>query len=293
MFSIFIPSFNSNLITLSKVLNSCLANDFVDDIYIVANGYDELMLKDLKFLLFNNYRSIKLVVCKKGLLNARILAADLCESKWLLFVDDDNILSSNYTKEIAVEIKRNKQGVIFGGTVIFPTYLKPLIKKNHALVKNLLACNDHDIPNKTVDTNSVVGAGLCISSAIAADILHGLKCSGRTGDMLLSGEDTELCFKALNYGKIYNVPTARLIHVISKVRLEPKYLNRLSSSMLLTLPYLHFIYFNRSFNIIISFLLTFMSSFYFGIKIYYEKPSFHKFIQEYYNSIKFLFANIK
>ena len=168
-----------------------------------------------------------------GLSAARRRAILEASSDLLVFVDDDNVLDLTYLAR-AVEIKHAwpQLGVWGSGATIPefevpPTdYLKPLL--------HYLAIRDVKTPRWTNVFPSFEatpwGAGLCVRSSVAAAYRQyceqsSIQITGRRGQMVVSGEDLEICYLACKSGYGMGIfPELRLTHLIPKERLKEDYL---------------------------------------------------------------------
>jgi glycosyltransferase involved in cell wall biosynthesis len=179
---------------------------------------------------------------KRGILDAK---ADL-----LVFVDDDNVLDSDYLSEV-VRIKKEwpMLGVWGSGAIVPdfeklpPGHLKPLLphltlrESDRVYWSNVPFCFDA-LP---------WGAGLCVRTSVAAEYLQQLdvkssvRLTGRRGKSLMSGEDIEICYVACNAGSGMGVfPRLRLTHLIPKERIEERYLIDLMECKLMSELLLNF-----------------------------------------------------
>jgi len=162
---------------------------------------------------------------------AREASADL-----LVFVDDDNVLDPDYLAE-ANRIKREWPilGVWGSGSTMGefeqepPEHLQKLIP--------YLAIRKTDNPRwgnliPAVEAATPWGAGLCVRANVAKAYCESyeqstIHISGRRGhrDMLMSGEDVEICYVACKLGVGMGVfPELKLLHLIPKERVKEDYL---------------------------------------------------------------------
>lgn len=291
MFSIYICAHNSNHKLLSLVLKSCMRNLFIDRITIVANGYSSNGLNELDCFLKVNFSKVNLITSAPGLMNARKKAVLDCKSEWLIFVDDDNILSSTYSTELKAIIDQHSDTVIIGGTNRFPKRLEAQVSKKLGKTKSLLACEEARA-SESLLVKRVAGAGMCIKTSVAKNIAPKIVCVGRVGFDTLSGEDTEICFRAMEYGKIYKSPKLVLLHAIGSNRVHPTYLQKLSREMTITISFLHFVYWNRRFSYLFSVLMSLLSTLRVFPYIYYDRPKLTAIMRDYITSVKFMFGHI-
>lgn len=291
MFSIYICAHNSNQKLLSLVLKSCEVNFHIEKTTIVANGYSKGGLNDLESFLKKNFSAVNLITSSPGILNARKAAILDCRSEWLIFVDDDTILSSRYSKELKALIDHHSDAVIFGGTNRFPKRLEAHVPRELIKAKSLLACEEAR-PTESLLVKQVAGAGMCIKTTVAKHIAPKLVCVGRVGSNTLSGDDTEICFRSVKFGKIYRSPKLILLHAIRSNRVDPIYLHTLSRKMTITLSFLHFLYWHNKFSFRMSILMSFMSTILVLPYIYYGRPKLIEIMRDYRKSVRFMLENI-
>ena len=150
----------------------------------------------------------------------------------LIFVDHDNVLDPNYIFK-AAEIGR-KWPILgaWGAGAISPEFevepaahLKEFLpflairRVNAPRWRNVLPCIEA----------TPWGAGLCVRRSVA-DLYCGLGVSkqpitGRVGNVLLSGDDVELCYVATSLGLgVATFPEMKVLHLIPKERLSVSYL---------------------------------------------------------------------
>ena len=150
-----------------------------------------------------------------------------------VFVDDDNVLDSDYLSE-TVRIKESwpMLGVWGSGTTLgefeitppqnLEKYLPYLALRSTTAIHwtNVLPC----LPA------TPWGAGLCVRASVAhAYRIHcdqsTIQVTGRHGNNLVSGEDVEISLVACKVGLgLGTFPTLKIIHMIPKERLRKDYL---------------------------------------------------------------------
>lgn len=185
------------------------------------------------------------IVCETqlGLTMARLCGIDQATSPIVLFVDDDNRLAPNYL-ETALQIgEAFPQLGMWGGRVIgeFETEPEPwarpyldflaLRELSRPLWSNLTAHGSH-VP---------CGAGMVLRKAVAQHYAELTRNDpmrqhiGRKGQQLLSAEDSDLAYTAIEMGLGLGMfPELSLHHLIPSRRLERDYLLDLIRNMALS-----------------------------------------------------------
>jgi glycosyltransferase involved in cell wall biosynthesis len=162
----------------------------------------------------------------KGLMNARNKGIMLSKYDYILFCDDDNLLSDNYFTSIYNIFNSNNNISICGGMgielildTIKPTWFEHF-KKSYAVGSQIA------IPQITM-----YGAGMAIRRKVFDHLKYaGFESflSGRKGNNLTSGDDGEIVLSAIISGyEIYTDDSFYFYHIIPKSRLTFNYLYKL------------------------------------------------------------------
>jgi glycosyltransferase involved in cell wall biosynthesis len=171
-----------------------------------------------------------------GISYARERGAKESSAGLLVFVDDDNVLDSNYLAE-AVRIRREWPELgVWGSAATTPEFERPPPDHLVELIPYLALRSADAIYWSNVPTCVWAmpwGAGLCVRANVAA--AYGqfsrqstVQISGRSGTILLSGEDKEIAYVACRSGLGMAIfPELKLIHLIPKERVSEDYLLRL------------------------------------------------------------------
>jgi len=171
-----------------------------------------------------------------GLMPARLRGAAEARGDLLVYVDDDNVLSTNYLQS-ALELLHEFPWLgTFGAATISPQYeLEPEPRLRYYC--GILALRDG---GKDLFTNLPIltqakplGAGMCVRKeiALALQTSHRSvagKSFGRRGTNCMGGEDFEFSLKATDLGFGYGVfARLSLIHLIPAKRTRFDYLLRI------------------------------------------------------------------
>lgn len=171
-----------------------------------------------------------------GLTMARLCGIRETTGEVLVFVDDDNLLDRNYLAEVLRLAGEWPPLGVWGGR-IEPEWESPPAEWTRPYWP-YLALNFLDRPKWGNVTGSLeaapCGAGLVLRRAVAEAYATGVRTNekrqklGRRGDMLTSGEDTDIVLTATDLGYGFGVfPSLKLTHIIPAGRVAEDYLVRL------------------------------------------------------------------
>ena len=154
----------------------------------------------------------------------------------LIFVDDDNVLASNYLSD-AVTIKGDWPFLgVWGSGATIPEFERQP-REDVTQLLPYLALREISSPQWSNVFPCVAatpwGAGMCVRASVADAYCQycqnsSIQISSRRGkNLLMSGEDVEICYVACKLGRGIGVfPQLRLTHLIPKERVTPEYLLR-------------------------------------------------------------------
>jgi glycosyltransferase involved in cell wall biosynthesis len=165
---------------------------------------------------------------RRGMLEA---AADL-----FVFVDDDNVLASDYLSEVT-RIKREWPILgAWGSGAIIPEFEHQPPPRSRKYLP-YLALREITSPRwsnfLSFSESPPIGAGLCVRAEVAAAYRRhyeqpGIEITGRKGTAFGGAEDYEICFIACELGLgIGQFPSLKITHLIPKERLSDDYLVRI------------------------------------------------------------------
>jgi glycosyltransferase involved in cell wall biosynthesis len=175
---------------------------------------------------------------KLGLSVARQRGMREAVSDLLVFVDDDNVLDKTYLlNAVAVSHNWPLLGVWGSGAIIpeFESQPSKYLYRNN--LSSYLALVENKRPfwanSPSCGEAIPLGAGFCVRKSVASAYLENcststIVISDRRGTALQGGGDIEISFVACEMGLGIGVfPQLRLVHLISKDRVSPRYLLRI------------------------------------------------------------------
>jgi glycosyltransferase involved in cell wall biosynthesis len=185
---------------------------------------------------------------KLGLTRARLKGIDAAQGETIVFVDDDNVLGTDYLQHSASIARKYPAMGAWGGRIVGEFERTPSAWSTRYLP--LLAIRDirEDKLSDVLPQHETIpcGAGLCVRRSVAERYAKlvvqdarriGL---GRQGTRLSSGEDTDLALVASDLGMGTGQFVAlKLTHLIPSARLEEAYLLRLIEGMAYSHMVLH------------------------------------------------------
>ena len=179
-----------------------------------------------------------------GLTRARLRGIKEARGDILVFVDDDNVLASDFLERIGPILQRYPYLGVFGSGAVEPEFehepspkLARLAHQHNGLLP-LLALKRVSVPlwsNNPLDRDPMPwGAGLCVTRETAAcylDLTRRLNINevlDRRGQELFCSGDDLFSWAAASIGKGFGVfPELRVVHLISANRVEPEYFLKL------------------------------------------------------------------
>lgn len=222
---------------LPKVLDhlACLSvpQDFSLELIIVNNNSSD-STGTIASHLWNELKSpFPIIVVDEpnpGLMHARRTGMEKASGLYVVFCDDDNWLASNYV-ELAVQIFHSnpKVGVIGGhGTAVSTSTLPGWFKQEERHYAVGSQASESGVVTKR---GYVWGAGMVLKRPVYFDLLEsGFKsfCSGRSGESLLAGDDSEICKWHILAGyELWYEQELLFDHFMPEVRLTKSYLDNM------------------------------------------------------------------
>jgi glycosyltransferase involved in cell wall biosynthesis len=172
-----------------------------------------------------------------GLASARLRAVAESCGDLLVFVDDDNVLASDFLEEATVVHDQYPSLGAFGAGRLEPEFEHeppPEIRDLLPLLALRMAPSAR-WSNNPRDSDSIPwGAGLCVSRSVATayrqllERLDLIPVLGRKGRRLFAGDDDVFAWVAVAAGSGFGIfPQLRVTHLIAADRLKPSYLVQL------------------------------------------------------------------
>jgi hypothetical protein len=172
-----------------------------------------------------------------GLVAARVRAIRETQSKLLVFVDDDNVLATDFLEQAIAVTEGYPYLGVFGAGAIEPEFAVSPAPEVVELV-GLLALRTAPEPrwsNHYEDWPTIPwGAGLCVTRQVAEPyvaLINRLRDTvviGRNGKQLYTGEDDLFSWVSTQLGKGFGIfPNLRLTHLIPGERVTRDYFLRL------------------------------------------------------------------
>lgn len=171
-----------------------------------------------------------------GLLNARKRGISAVRYDKVIFSDDDNLLCPNYVATMARILDENPIIGAVGGKGVEEFESQPDPK-----IMPLIQGYAVGSQKTNVENNYLFGAGLALRTSLVREIYSSQTCylTGRKGDMLLAGDDSELVRSILLRGyKIHAIDEIEYIHVLASQRLTLEYYHKMEEGFVLSSPVL-------------------------------------------------------
>jgi glycosyltransferase involved in cell wall biosynthesis len=243
-FSVIICTYNPDKRLILRALKSITgqqkSSSFSSETIVVDNNSTNLFFEDEEIKkAMAAITSFKLVKeTKQGLAHARLKGFSEAGGQWIVFVDDDNELESNYLIKLQEAISSNPEVGCWGPgkiTVEFVDEAQAFVAEHYKGMFQEKNCRGYVKGNeKGWHPYYPTGSGLCMEKSIfekyTQDFNSGkLNATGRKGNALSSGEDTQIIWTAIKNGQFVGCSSEmKLVHMIAKKRCEPRYLAALN-----------------------------------------------------------------
>ena len=244
LLSVIIPTHNPHLGRLTRTLQSvrlqtlssglweCIIVDNASQPPLHPEAFPAVQTENLKIV-----RELQL-----GLASARRRGFMEAKGDYLVLVDDDNVLASDYLEQtVGLFVKNPRLGAIGGKS--YPEFESTPPKWVREF-DNLIACRDlgtkqqlsdgllnHVIGRNVYPAFAPIGAGMALrSSAASAWLTYATgEMTDRRGDELTSGGDNDIILCVMQAGwEVGYSPSLSLIHLIPNERTTRRYLARLN-----------------------------------------------------------------
>lgn len=227
--SIIICCYNSE-----KIISRCLQHlfdqetkpDLKWEIILVNNNCTDNTEKVAREL-FEKHPHIQskiIVENKAGLAYARIKGIQEAQYSYIIFCDDDNLLYRNYIQNAFSIINNDNRIGACGGMGIGEFEITP-----PAIIQKMQNC--YALGSQKNNIAFLYGAGICIRKSIYEQIIHNnypLFLTGRKGNLLLAGDDSEICRWIILLGyKLKASDDLKFIHVLPQKRLSIAYFKKM------------------------------------------------------------------
>ena len=231
LFSIVICTFN-RVEYLKRVLNYLLKLHFDTNTFQIIivdnNSSDTTKSFCLQFITDNPLYEIKYIFeVKQGLSNARNCGIKNSNGEIIVFLDDDALVMPDWLDELHRTFTLYKADVVGGKVELLYEKEKPIwLSQDLEFYLSTIDWGDKDVEIRLPD-KWLVGANIAFKKEIFENY-NFLSILGRSGEKLLSGEETELCERLQKNEKlIYYSSKAIVKHIVLPERLEKKFfLNR-------------------------------------------------------------------
>lgn len=237
LLSVIICTHNPRIKYLEKVLRSLAAQTLALEsweLLLIDNASDHILAPEIDLSWHPNGRHIREE--QLGLTPARLRGIQEAQVEIIVFVDDDNVLDSDYL-EITWQISKDFPFVgAWGGQirpefeVPPPEWIKPYL--GNLAIREFEQDKWSNLPDQHETTPC--GAGLCIRKIVAQKYTQLVSQDpkrtdmGRKGKLLTACDDSDIAFTACDIGFGTGVFTSlKLTHLIPSSRLEENYLLRL------------------------------------------------------------------
>ena len=238
--SVIICCYNSDWI-IDRCLNALeqqiISKSIPWEVIIVNNLSTDNTEKVVKeFISKNPYRYHIVYEQKPGLLYARIRGVQNAQYSYIIFCDDDNILSPHYLEGMFNLMEQDNRIGAYGGCGIAEYLAQP-----HPLVIDF--AKSYALGSQKQNINFLYGAGLCIRYDIISKLYSSnntFMLTGRCGNSLLAGDDSEIIKQVLLQGYcIKSTDDLTFLHVLPAKRLTLSYLLKIQYGFGLSYPILN------------------------------------------------------
>lgn len=248
-FSLIICSFNPEERILGQTLQSCfdLAFDKTNfEIILVDNNSSAPLQNEIyiKSHLAQHQNFFCLHEKRQGLAYARHTGILKAQAPVIVFVDDDNVLDHNYLNALNALLEKHPEVGVWGPGAVEPDYIDGApgwIRKHFGglfqekqLQETKFSCEaawPYYYP---------AGSGMVVKKEVLEKYIHDfesglLSATGRKGQQLTSGEDSQIVWTAVKMSLAAGTsPALKLKHIIPEKRTNQAYLEKLNHGISLS-----------------------------------------------------------
>ncbi|MBU3676336.1 MAG: glycosyltransferase, partial [Chitinophagaceae bacterium] len=237
MISVLICTHNPNPVFFKEVLLALKQQDYPHEkweLVVVDNASEQPVSNQFDFSWHPNTRLV--IESNLGVAHARYRACIEAKGTWFVYVDDDNVLSRNYLSTAANIIEKRPYMGCFGGKQI-GRFIDGEPAKEIKPYLSLIAVRD--VPRARISNlyaweTTPAGAGMIIRASVVWEYVAQVnqnpirKSLGRRGASLMSSEDIDIAYTALDMGYMSGLfPELTMEHIIPGKRLTLTYLLQL------------------------------------------------------------------
>ncbi len=260
MISVIICTYNPEIRLIKRAIKSVLAQktSLEYELIIVDNNSSNDFSNNSEIKSLIDYKTKIICECKQGLVFARITGVLNSKFEIIVFVDDDNELSSDYINGVSLLFQKYSKVKIWGAGNINVDFIEGTenwVKKYMMDFYQKRQFTEDLFGNKEGWTQFYpVGSGMAIEKKSFQLYLDSyssgqISATGRKGDSLASGEDSQIIWTIIKSGYfVGSSPLLKLVHIIPKKRTSFSYLKRLNFNLSYSFYNSFYEVFNRDLN---------------------------------------------
>jgi len=245
-YSIVICAYNPDERLLSRCLNaiSLLDQTNLSSEIIIVDNNSQPSLQSLRYIqeFLDVNKSANLILeTRQGLSAARAAGVLKARGKYVVFFDDDNEPYSDYLQSLRKLHSIHPSVAAWGPGNVWVEFIDGVEKNFEDYAKHIFQerheTSDRFGREKEWQGYYPYGTGLCVDHSSLVSYLKGLNkgtftLTGRNGEKLTSGEDTQIVLSCIANGKSVGVSSdLKINHLIPKKRAEYRELKKLIYGM--------------------------------------------------------------
>ena len=195
------------------------------EVLIVLNATPPAAAETVRELLVPHALNVRIVDAPKiGLSHARNKAIDECQTRYLIFLDDDAVPASDWLAAMVGEAKAHGARILGGRTILRWDFPRPeWFEQRYDKFLSCIDLGDETLP--VTGGHVLVGANILYDMAVFASGLRFDVRLGRIGDDLLSNEELALNRELTRQGVIsHYTGRGRVDHIVDPNRVTPEWL---------------------------------------------------------------------